>query len=110
MLCKTHFLLFLCSIGSRSEVTSQTLQTLQTKPLVPFLDQNISDIFYVLMSRFLNRVILADAATRRRKNLIVYVLDEKNWCPSEDVDCGITASKLLKQSSERITDRKNHSN
>lgn len=57
------------------------------------------------MSRFLNRVILADAATRRRKNLIVYVLDEKNWCPSEDVDCGITASKLLKQSSERIFDR-----
>ena len=54
------------------------------------------DIFCVLMSQFLNRVISAATVTPKRI-LNVNVMDEKNWWPAKDVDCGIAASKLLKR-------------
>ena len=67
-------------------------------PLVPFLYQDILDILYVLMSRFLNQVILAPATTRK-KILNVNVMYKQVWCPVKDVDNGIAAaSKLLKKS------------
>ena len=62
-----------------------------------FFYQHVLDILHVLMSQFLNRVILG-AATTPKKILNVNVMDDNNWCPVKDVDCSTVASKLLKKS------------
>ena len=68
-----------------------------SKPCSSFFYQHVLDILYILMSRFLNRVILG-AATTPKKILNVDAMDDNDWCPVKNVDCSTVASKLLRKS------------
>ena len=73
MLCKMYYFSL---VASGLEIFLRGYQS--SEQLVPVLHQDMLDIFCVLMSQFLNWVILVATVTPK-KILNVNVMDEKNW-------------------------------
>ena len=82
---------------STAKLVQPFLKKYQTdKPMIPFITEDLAEILQCLMARFIKESVLTDAKTPQ-KLASVDVMDEANWLPTDKVDPGFVAKRLVHQ-------------